>query len=929
MKHLRLFLTHLLLFLTLWVGAFDTSYYSAAKGKKGEALKTALAGIIYTTKSVGYSGLKAAYETTDNKAGYIWDMYSNITHYPVGSAFASSYSKEGDGYNREHTIPQSIFNEDLPMKADLYHVYPTDAKINGIRDNNCHGEVGTSYTGSANDFSKWGAPSSSLRSKGCNETEVFEPNNEYKGDIARTYFYFVTCYQTLLSSFGSYGMFDKSTYPSFTNWAKLMLLEWSENDPVSTKETNRVEAVYNTTQHNRNPFIDYPGLEQYIWGSYTNVAFDPDNYQNPYNSTPPTPTPSITLSPTTASVVVGLTVTLTATIENANGATVNWTSSNSDVATVSGGVVTGVAAGTTTITATINVSGTPYSASCLISVTESGSGGNTSTDELTATILGLSSNYASVSGKTAISGTEYAAQAMTDGSSTYIQMRSNNNNSGIVSTSSVGNIGKVTVNWNGATSNGRTLNIYGKNTAYSSPSDLYNNSSQGTLLGTIVCGTSTELIVSGDYDFIGIRSNSGALYVNSIAIVWNISGTTPPEPVDPTIGFANSSVSLTVGDTYTQTPTYSGDGSISYTSSNTAVATVNPTSGEITAVGVGATTITATSTQTAAYNSATATYMVTVNAPAVPSISVMPSEVSIEKGCSVDLSATKENANAATITWSCTPSDVVSLSTTSGSSVTVTGLSAGSVIVTASIIVGGTTYADDCTVTVTSSGGSVSGDYYAKVTSNNDLTSGQYLIVYEDGNLAFDGGRSSLDAVGNTISVTIDNNQIEISSNIEAAEFTIDMSAGTVKSKSGYYIGQTSDANGLESSLSTVYTNTISYGNGSIDIKSSGDAYLRYNTSTNNGTRFRYYKSASYTNQQPIQLYKKVITETPPVLLGDVNKDDDITIADVTALVNIILGKDNGPEPLYNHDAAYVNEDDDITIADVTALVNIILGKTN
>jgi hypothetical protein len=72
-----------------------------------------------------------------------------------------------------------------------------------------------------------------------------------------------------------------------------------------------------------------------------------------------------------------------------------------------------------------------------------------------------------------------------------------------------------------------------------------------------------------------------------------------------------------------------------------------------------------------------------------------------------------------------------------------------------------------------------------------------------------------------------------------------------------------------------------------------------------------------------------VITETPPVLLGDVNKDDDITIADVTALVNIILGKDNGPEPLYNHDAAYVNEDDDITIADVTALVNIILGKTN
>ncbi len=596
MKHQRLFLTHLLLLLTLWVGAFDTSYYNAAKGKKGEALKTALAEIIYTTKSVGYSGLKAAYETTDNKAGYIWDMYSNITHYPVGSAFASSYSKEGDGYNREHTIPQSIFNEDLPMKADLYHVYPTDAKINGIRDNNCHGEVGTSYTGSANDFSKWGAPSSSLRSKGCNETEVFEPNNEYKGDIARTYFYFVTCYQTLLSSFGSYGMFDKSTYPSFTNWAKLMLLEWSENDPVSTKETNRVEAVYNTTQHNRNPFIDYPGLEQYIWGSYTNVAFDPDNYQNPYNSTPPTPTPSITLSPTTASVVVGLTVTLTAIIENANGATVNWTSSNTSVATVSNGVVTGKAAGSAIITAKITVNGTIYTATCNVTVT---------------------------------------------------------------------------------------------------------------------------------------------------------NNTTPV----------------------------------------------------------------------------------------------------------------------------------------------------------------------------------VEGDTYVKVTSTSDLTDGQYLIVYEDGSLAFNGGLGTLDVANNGIAVTINDGQIKVTENTESAEFTIDVNSGTIKSASGFYIGNTSNSNGLLARTSLL-TNTITISNNEATIVSSGGAYLRYNAASDQ-KRFRYYKSASYTNLQPIQLYKKVVTETPPVLLGDVNKDGEITIADVTALVNIILGKDNGPEPLYNHDAADVNEDGGITIADVTALVNIILGKTN
>ena len=62
-------------------------------------------------------------------------------------------------------------------------------------------------------------------------------------------------------------------------------------------------------------------------------------------------------------------------------------------------------------------------------------------------------------------------------------------------------------------------------------------------------------------------------------------------------------------------------------------------------------------------------------------------------------------------------------------------------------------------------------------------------------------------------------------------------------------------------------------------------------------------------------------------MAGDVNSDGKVTIADVTALVNIILGKDDGPTPMYDHDAANVNGDDKVTIADVTALVNIILGK--
>ena len=151
----------------------------------------------------------------------------------------------------------------------------------------------------------------------------------------------------------------------------------------------------------------------------------------------------------------------------------------------------------------------------------------------------------------------------------------------------------------------------------------------------------------------------------------------------------------------------------------------------------------------------------------------------------------------------------------------------------------------------------VTGDKYVKVTSTADLTSGQYLIVYAKVSVAFDGSLETLDAASNTIEVILNDDEIDITSETAAAEFTIDITAGTIKSASGYYIGQTSDANGLASSTTTAYTNTISFDeDGNANIVSGG-AYLRYNIASNQ-TRFRYYKSSSYTNQKAIQLYKKV-----------------------------------------------------------------------
>ena len=137
----------LLTVMVMWAqGPNNTgTYYQAADGKTGSALKTAMFGIIKITKAGwSYDGLKTAYMTTDTRPdGYLRDWYSKITYYEPGSNCASSFSKEGDGYNREHLVPQSWFNKNDPMRCDAFHVVPTDAKINNMRSEYPFGEVET------------------------------------------------------------------------------------------------------------------------------------------------------------------------------------------------------------------------------------------------------------------------------------------------------------------------------------------------------------------------------------------------------------------------------------------------------------------------------------------------------------------------------------------------------------------------------------------------------------------------------------------------------------------------------------------------------------------------------------------------------------------------------------------------------------------
>ncbi len=149
------------------------------------------------------------------------------------------------------------------------------------------------------------------------------------------------------------------------------------------------------------------------------------------------------------------------------------------------------------------------------------------TDVMNQTWTGVSgSSYTQVTGlEGSASDAVYTVQCA--GGNSSIQLRSNNNNSGIVSTTSGGTVAKVTVTWNSNTSNGRTLNVYGSNSAYSAPSDLYGTNA-GTLIGTIVCGTSTELTITDSYAYVGMRSASAAMYLDEIQVTWSTGGSSGP-----------------------------------------------------------------------------------------------------------------------------------------------------------------------------------------------------------------------------------------------------------------------------------------------------------------------------------------------------------------------------------------------------------------
>lgn len=276
----------LLFFPLIFSAQIPVGYYNAANGLSGYALKTKLHELISAnTTSYNYAEVGSFYPQTDADKYYendstVLDIYSEKPNGP--DAYNYNFTQnigpsnmEGLGWNKEHMMPQSTFYSDYPMYSDLFFLVPTDARINQLRSNYPYGVAGTTnfYT-----FTNGSKISNNATPNSVYTGRVYEPIDEFKGDVARSLLYFITRYEEKLGTFKIdtntdpkkdqtplNGTEEKAFEDSFLNLMKV----WNAQDPVSQREIDRNNAIF-LVQNNRNPFIDHPEWVNLIWDQTLN-----------------------------------------------------------------------------------------------------------------------------------------------------------------------------------------------------------------------------------------------------------------------------------------------------------------------------------------------------------------------------------------------------------------------------------------------------------------------------------------------------------------------------------------------------------------------------------------------------------------------------------------------------------------------------------
>lgn len=502
--------------------------------------------------------------------------------------------------------------------------------------------------------------------------------------------------------------------------------------------------------------------------------------------------------------------------------------------------------------------------------------------------------------------------------------------SGIVSTTSGGTIKSVKIFFNSATTNGRVVDVYAKNTAYTSVVNLFSTENQGTKIGSVTKAENAlehTITPTSDYQYIGIRSNNSALYLDKIEIVWEVPDAGEPViRVDPTsltinedggsfnvtgTNLNDDNVGVTAPDGFSRTTNDQDWGFINQGGSVSGTAYVNYTGRDLVASG----TVTAANNQTSA--SVAVTYRPDIylygdlsdnnhddwgdiaDGQMERNGDVYSKTITLnEKGFLLFARKTGETygwddnrlffgpvTDGQNWQYVNDATDDLDLNANVGSQYWPIQLNdAGEYTITID--------AAKKTFSISKSAGPVT---YVKVTSTDDVTDGNYLIVYEGSNVALDGSLQTLDATGNTQHVDIDNGTITTAAPIY---FTYDANAKTMKSASGFFIGHTGTKNTLDQSATNGYVNNISFdSNGNALIINNADNYeLKFNKSSGQ-ERFRYFSSGN--TQQPIQLYKeynpnKVATPTFSPAAGTYTEAQTVTISCATDGAIISYSTDGG-----------------------------------
>ncbi len=229
--------------------AYDDTYYQDALGKTGDDLKAALHTIISDQTKLSYSAVWDALKDTDQdpgNGGNVILLYSGI------SRSKSLNGGDSGDWNREHVWAKSHggFGTSTGPGTDIHHLRPSDVRVNSVRGNKDFDNGGSAFTDSGGSLT---------------DSDSFEPRDAVKGDVARMILYMAVRYE------GDDGWPDLEPNGRVNNGStpyigKLAVLKaWHAEDPPDAFEQRRNQVIFDSYQHNRNPFIDHPEWVESIW----------------------------------------------------------------------------------------------------------------------------------------------------------------------------------------------------------------------------------------------------------------------------------------------------------------------------------------------------------------------------------------------------------------------------------------------------------------------------------------------------------------------------------------------------------------------------------------------------------------------------------------------------------------------------------------